>query len=59
MIETEKDHHLGYESHQRSDNTNSRNGYKPKSVRSHYGEVKLEVSQDRESSFKPQIVRKK
>lgn len=59
MMETEMDHHLGYENYQRSENTNSRNGYKPKTVRSHYGEVKLDVPQDRESSFEPQIVRKR
>ena len=59
MMETEMDHHLGYENYQRSENTNSRNGYKPKTVRSHYGEVKLEVPQDRESSFEPRIVRKR
>lgn len=59
MMETEMDHHLGYEAHQRSNNTNSRNGYKPKAVRSHYGEVQLEVPQDRESSFEPQIVHKR
>lgn len=59
MMETEMDHHLGYENYQRSENTNSRNGYKSKTVRSHYGEVKLDVPQDRESSFEPQIVRKR
>ena len=59
MMETEMDHHLSYENYQRSENTNSRNGHKPKTVRSHYGEVKLDVPQDRESSFEPQIVRKR
>ena len=33
------DRHLGYKAHQCSNNTNSRNGYKPKEVRSHYDEV--------------------
>ena len=59
MMEVEMDHHLGYESYERSDNTNSRNGHKTKSVRSKYGEVQVEVPQDRESSFEPQIVRKR
>lgn len=59
MMEAEMDHHLGYESYERSDNTNARNGHKPKSVRSKYGEVQVEVPQDRESSFEPQIVRKR
>ncbi|MGL4800054.1 MAG: IS256 family transposase [Cellulosilyticaceae bacterium] len=59
MMETEMDQHLGYESYQRSENTNARNGHKSKMVRSHYGEVELEVPQDRESTFEPQIVRKR
>ena len=59
MIEAEMDQHLGYESYERSNNSNSRNGYKTKSVRSKYGEVQVEVPQDRESSFEPQIVRKR
>ena len=28
MMEAEMDEHLGYEAYERSDNTNSRNGYK-------------------------------
>lgn len=59
MMEAEMDQHLGYESYERSNNSNSRNGYKTKSVRSKYGEVQVEVPQDRESSFEPQIVRKR
>ena len=59
MMEAEMDQHLGYESYERSNNSNSRNGYKTKSVRGKYGEVQVEVPQDRESSFEPQIVRKR
>lgn len=59
MMEAEMDHHLGYQPYERSETTNARNGHKPKSVRSKYGEVQLEVPQDRESSFEPQIVRKR
>ena len=59
MMEAEMDQHLGYESYERSNNSNSRNGYRTKSVRSKYGEVQVEVPQDRESSFEPQIVRKR
>lgn len=59
MMEAEMDQHLGYESYERSNNSNSRNGYKTKSVRSKYGEVQVEVPQDRESSFEPQIVHKR
>lgn len=59
MLEAEMDQHLGYEPYERTDNTNSRNGKKSKSVRSKYGEMEIEVPQDRESSFEPQIVKKR
>lgn len=39
MLETELDNHLGYEPCERTDNFNSRNGRKSKSIRSSYGEM--------------------
>lgn len=59
MMESEMDEHLGYSNYNRSDNSNYRNGHKPKKVRSKYGEVRVDVPQDRESSFEPQIVKKR
>lgn len=59
MMESEMDEHLGYESYERSDNNNYRNGTKKKKVRSSYGEFELDVPQDRNSSFEPQIVKKR
>lgn len=59
MLEAEMDQHLGYEPYQRTDSTNSRNGRKSKSIRSKYGEMDIDVPQDRESSFEPKIVRKR
>jgi transposase-like protein len=59
MLEAEMDNHLGYEAYERSVNSNARNGLKSKSVRSKYGEFDIEVPQDRESSFEPQIVKKR
>lgn len=59
MMETEMDDHLGYESYERSENPNYRNGYKTKKLRSKYGEVDLSVPQDRESTFEPKIVKKR
>jgi len=53
------DDHLGYEKSERSDNTNARNGYKSKKVKSRYGEFDLDVPQDRESSFEPKVVPKR
>lgn len=59
MMEAEMDDHLGYESYERSDNPNSRNGYKQKQIRSKYGETTLSVPQDRDSTFEPKIVKKR
>ena len=59
MLEVELDEHLGYEKGQKSSSTNSRNGFKDKKVRTHYGEVNLSVPQDRESSFEPMVVQKR
>ena len=59
MLEAEMDNHLGYSKSERSDNSNSRNGYKTKQVRSSMGELSIEVPQDRESTFQPQVVQKR
>ena len=59
MLEAEMDNHLGYEPYERTSNSNARNGRKSKTVRSKYGEFDIEVPQDRESSFEPQIVKKR
>jgi transposase-like protein len=59
MLESEMDHHLGYEPYERTENTNSRNGKKTKSLRSKYGQMEINVPQDRESTFEPQIVKKR
>lgn len=58
-MEVEMDDHLGYEKSARSDNPNYRNGYKSKRVHSGYGSMEIEVPQDRNSSFEPQIVKKR
>ena len=59
MMEAEMDNHLGYEPYERTSNSNARNGKKPKSIRSKYGEMNIQVPQDRESSFEPQVVQKR
>ena len=58
MMEVEMEEHLGYEKSERSDHDDYRNGYKSKTIKSSIGEVKLEVPQDRKSSFGPQVVKK-
>ena len=59
MMESEMDEHLGYEKSQRSDNPDSRNGYKSKQVNSRYGSMEIQVPQDRDASFEPKIVKKR
>lgn len=59
MMEAEMDDHLGYESYERSNNDNYRNGTKKKKVRGNYGEFEIDVPQDRQSTFEPQIVKKR
>ena len=59
MMEAEMDEHLGYESYERSNNPNYRNGTKTKTVRGNFGEMELAVPQDRDSTFEPKIVKKR
>lgn len=59
MMEAELDNHLGYERSERSEALNARNGHKSKLIRSKYGEFPIEVPQDRDSSFEPQVVQKR
>ena len=59
MMESEIDDHLGYDKYERTAESNSRNGTKPKRVRSKYGEFEVNVPQDRDSSFEPKVVSKR
>ena len=59
MMEAEMDEHLGYGKSERYDSDDYRNGYKSKMVNSSYGQVGIEVPQDRKSTFEPQIVKKR
>ena len=58
MMKAEMEESLGYEKSERSDNDDYRNGYKSKTIKSSIGEVKIQVPQDRKSSFKPKVVKK-
>ena len=59
MLEVEMDGHLGYDRYERSDEPNYRNGTKPKRIRSKYGEFEVDMPQDRQSSFEPQVLPKR
>ena len=59
MLEGELDAHLGYEKNQQSANTNSRNGYSQKNIRTSYGESRIQVPRDRDASFNPMLIPKR
>ena len=59
LMEAEMDTHLGYQKSERSDGDNYRNGYKTKRVNTNYGSMDIDVPQDRNSSFDPQVVKKR
>ena len=59
----EMEHHLGYPKHGQNNNTidinsNARNGYYPKIVKSNHSEIKLAIPRDRSGDFEPLIVEK-
>jgi putative transposase len=60
MLETEMDHHLGYDKHSTKGNNsgNSRNGHSSKSVITDTGVMELEVPRDRNATFSPIVVEK-
>lgn len=51
--------HLGYHKSHESDNKNYRNGYNDKTIKSKYGNIDVSIPRDRESSFEPQLVKKR
>jgi transposase-like protein len=57
--EEELTSHLGYDKHQTSNNSNSRNGYNDKTINSKYGQFDISIPRDRESTFEPQLVKKR
>lgn len=62
MMEAEMDDHLGYSKSERidrSEQTDYRNGTKRKQVNTSYGSMTIDVPQDRNSTFEPQIVKKR
>ena len=57
-LNAELDEHLGYERNEQSDNSNSRNGYTSKTLKTEDGQFKLDTPRDREGSFEPKLVKK-
>jgi hypothetical protein len=60
-LDAEMSEHLGYEKHDAAgrNSGNSRNGTRAKTVLTEIGPVEIEVPRDTESTFEPQIVRKR
>ena len=60
MLEGEIEEELGYSkyNYDEKNTENSRNGYSPKSVRSEYGEIELDIPRDRHNEFEPKIIPK-
>ena len=51
--------HLGYEKHKESTNSNYRNGYNNKTIKSTYGNIDVSIPRDREGTFEPKLVQKR
>jgi putative transposase len=60
-LEGELTHHLGYDKHSaEGDNSgNSRNGSSSKTIRGKRGQMQIDIPRDRNSSFSPQIIKKR
>lgn len=60
-LDAEMTEHLGYDKHDPvgRDGGNSRNGTRSKTVLTEIGAVEIEVPRDTDSSFDPQVVRKR
>lgn len=60
LLQGEMTAHLGYDryGHKRETQTNSRNGYSTKTLKTTRGPVEIEIPRDRQGTFEPQIVPK-
>lgn len=59
LLEGEMEAHLGYLKHEVSSNSNSRNGYGKKIIKTSHGESEIKVPRDRDSSYSPMLVPKR
>lgn len=60
MLEAELSTELGYKRYEKKDKDiqNSRNGYTQKTVKTQFGEMKIDISRDRQGEFEPKIIPK-
>lgn len=59
ILEGEMDAHLGYDKHEKTASSNSRNGTSSKQVKTSFGESTIQVPRDRDSSFSPMLLPKR
>jgi putative transposase len=59
ILEGELDAHLGYDKHEKMPESNSRNGYSKKKIKTSYGESQIQVPRDRDASFNPMLIPKR
>ncbi len=59
ILEGEMDSHIGYENHDKTGATNSRNGFSNKKIKTSFGEDNIQVPRDRDGSFSPMLVPKR
>ena len=57
-LNAEMREHLGFDKHQSSPSTNSRNGTSKKTLISPDGSLELRIPRDREGTFSPQLIKK-
>ena len=55
MLENEMNEHLGYEKYEHASEDNYRNGKKTKRIRGKYGEMNIDVPQDRKSKNRKDV----
>ncbi len=59
MLDAEMDDHLGYDRHaRREEGNNYRNGHSQKTIKGSFGEARIDIPRDRDSSFSPIAVKK-
>ena len=57
-LNAELDDHLGYDKHEITDSTNSRNGYTSKTLQTEQGQFEINTPRDRNGDFEPKLVKK-
>ncbi len=60
MLEAEMDVSIGYPKNEKGELVvdNKRNGYTPKTLKSQYGEIEVDIPRDRNGEFEPKIIPK-